>query len=95
LNSDLSKLFQAIRIEVNSELENLKKALEDSAGVLEQGARIVVVSYHSLEDRIVKYFFKNSENLYIITKKPIESGEEEISRNIRARSAKLRSAERI
>ncbi|MCI0448704.1 MAG: 16S rRNA (cytosine(1402)-N(4))-methyltransferase RsmH [Chlorobi bacterium] len=95
LNRDLSKLFQAIRIEVNNELENLKNALEDSVDVLEHRARIVAVSYHSLEDRIVKNFFRNNENLKVITKKPVEPGEDEISRNIRARSAKLRAAERI
>jgi len=95
LNRDLSKLFQAIRIEVNNELENLKNAMNDSVELLEQGARIAAVSYHSLEDRIVKNSFKNTENLKIITKKPVEPSQDEIEKNVRARSAKLRAAEKI
>jgi 16S rRNA (cytosine1402-N4)-methyltransferase len=58
LNKFLSKIYQAIRIEVNGELEDLKQVLEDSFGLLETGGRLVVVSYHSLEDRIVKNFIK-------------------------------------
>ncbi len=95
LNRDLSKLFQAIRIEVNNELENLERVLEDTVEFLETGARIVAVSYHSLEDRIVKNFFRSNENLKIMTKKPVEPKDEEIALNTRARSAKLRTAERI
>lgn len=95
LNSDLSKLFQAIRIEVNGELENLEKVIADSIQFLKTGARIVSVSYHSLEDRIVKNRFRNDERVKILTKKPIEPDEEEISVNLRARSAKLRAAEKI
>jgi 16S rRNA (cytosine1402-N4)-methyltransferase len=94
LNSDLSKLFQAIRIEVNNELENLKVVLEDTMDFLETGARIVAISYHSLEDRIVKTSFRANERLKVITKKPVESTEEETARNTRARSAKLRAAEK-
>lgn len=95
LNRDLSKLFQAIRIEVNSELENLENVLADSVDFLEPGARIVAVSYHSLEDRIVKNAFRGKENLKVITKKPVEPLESEIEVNVRARSAKLRTAEKI
>jgi 16S rRNA (cytosine1402-N4)-methyltransferase len=94
LNKDLSKIFQAIRIEVNDELENLKKCLNDVAGFMETGARIVVISYHSLEDRIIKNFFRSSDELKVITKKPVTSSEKEIKNNIRARSAKLRAAEK-
>ena len=94
LNSDLSRLFQAVRIEVNGELENLEKVLVNGTGVLKEGGRIVAVSYHSLEDRIVKNAFRTDEKLKIITKKPVEASEEEISANIRSRSAKLRAAEK-
>lgn len=95
LNKDLSKAFQAIRIEVNGELDNLKKALNDSVNRLEQGARIVTVSYHSLEDRIVKNFFRANAELKILTKKPVEPKAEEVGLNVRARSGKLRAAEKI
>jgi 16S rRNA (cytosine1402-N4)-methyltransferase len=95
LNRDLSKIFQALRIEVNDELENLRKLLSGIVGFLETGARIVVVAYHSLEDRIVKHFFRAEECLKIITKKPIIPNRAEISGNPRSRSAKLRAAERI
>lgn len=95
LNSDLSKLFQAIRIEVNNELVNLKRILEDSVESLEPGARIAAISYHSLEDRIVKNSFRSDGRLRVLTKKPIEPDETEIAANSRARSAKLRVAEKI
>jgi 16S rRNA (cytosine1402-N4)-methyltransferase len=95
LNGDLSKLFQAIRIELNNELENLTRVLEDSIDFLEHGARIATVSYHSLEDRIVKNSFRNCEKLKIITKKPVESTKDEVKNNAKARSAKLRVAEKI
>ncbi len=108
----LSRIFQALRIEVNRELEALEKGLKSSVEVLKKGGKIAVISYHSLEDRIVKQFFKyeNLEcicpaylprcvcekevRLNIITKKPIIPTEEEIKENSRARSAKLRVAER-
>ena len=93
LNKDLSKIFQAIRIEVNDELENLKAFLNDVIDFMEKGAMIAVISYHSLEDRIVKNFFRSAESLKIITKKPVIASNAEIKRNIRARSAKLRAAE--
>jgi 16S rRNA (cytosine1402-N4)-methyltransferase len=95
LNSDLSKLFQALRIEVNSELTNLEKVLDDGAECLETGGIIAAVSYHSLEDRIVKNKLRSNEKLKVLTKKPIEPGENEVAENTRARSAKLRAAERI
>lgn len=95
LNSDLSRLFQAVRIEVNNELENLEKVLKDSTDLLTEGSRIVAVSYHSLEDRIVKNAFRSDEKLKVLTKKPAEVTEEEIAVNVRARSAKLRAAEKI
>jgi 16S rRNA (cytosine1402-N4)-methyltransferase len=95
LNKDLSKVFQALRIAVNDELENLKKVLEGSVSCLETGARIAAVSYHSLEDRIVKNFFRSNKELKVITKKPVTSSKKEIELNIRARSAKLRAAEKI
>lgn len=95
LNKELSKLFQAIRIVVNDELENLKTCLNDVVEFLEQGARIVVLSYHSLEDRLVKNFFRSSKDLKVITKKTVQAGKAEVSGNIRARSAKLRAAEKI
>lgn len=94
LYSDLSRLFQAIRIEVNGELENLEKVLIDGADLLEEGGRIVAVSYHSLEDRIVKNSLRANEKLRVLTKKPLEPTEEETAVNVRARSAKLRAAEK-
>lgn len=95
VNKDLSKVFQALRIEVNSELDNLKNALEEAAELMETGGRIVVVSYHSLEDRIVKNFFRSGKSLKVLTKKPITASESEIKDNVRARSAKLRAAAKI
>ncbi|MBU0952531.1 MAG: 16S rRNA (cytosine(1402)-N(4))-methyltransferase RsmH [Elusimicrobia bacterium] len=88
-----TRVFQAIRIEVNSELENLEKALNASLEYLKNGGRIVVVSFHSLEDRIVKRFFQeNSDKFEILTKKPVLPASGEIAINPRARSAKLRAA---
>ncbi|OGS18748.1 MAG: 16S rRNA (cytosine(1402)-N(4))-methyltransferase [Elusimicrobia bacterium RIFOXYA2_FULL_40_6] len=88
-----TRIFQAIRIEVNAELENLEKALKTSLKHLKIGGRIVVVSFHSLEDRIVKHFFQeNVDRFEILTKKPISPDAGEISNNPRARSAKLRAA---
>jgi len=94
----LAPVFQALRIEVNKELENLKKALPQAVSILKNGGRIVVVSYHSGEDRIVKNFFreqKHEGSLKILTKKPIIAEREEIIINPRSRSAKLRAAEKI
>ena len=94
LNKELSKLFQAIRIVVNDELENLRTCLNDVVEFLEQEARIVVISYHSLEDRMVKNFLRSSKELKVLTKKVVLSSDVEIGKNVRARSAKLRAAEK-
>lgn len=93
-----TKTFQALRIKVNEELRSLEKTLKDSWEVLEGGGRIAIISFHSLEDRIVKRFFKEmarKNKFRIITKKPIISQAEEVMRNSRSRSAKLRIAEKI
>ena len=86
-----TRTFQALRIAVNDELNNFKKALFQAVEVLEKDGRIVIISFHSLEDRIAKNFFKDS-NLKVLTKKPIISSQEEIKINRRSRSAKLRAA---
>ena len=106
----LTKLFQALRIELNGEIEALKMALEQSLKILNPEGRLVVMSYHSLEDRIVKNFMRsgNSEGVIekdffgrattpfkVITRKAIAPSNEEIERNPRSRSAKLRVAERL
>jgi len=88
-----TQVFQAIRICVNNELEHLKAGLEGSLKILGTGARIVVISYHSLEDRIVKNFMRTKEQLKVLTKKPVVPDEIEKSINKSARSAKLRAAE--
>ena len=109
----MSRIFQALRITVNDELNNLKKILEDAAAVLFPEGRLAVISYHSLEDRIVKDFmrYESADQLAddnfpeftvskkprfrLVHRKPIRPTEEEIQNNPRARSAKLRVAERI
>lgn len=93
-----TKTFQAIRIAVNDELGSLSEALPKAVEALSVGGRLAVISFHSLEDRIVKNFFKEAEKeskVRIITKKPIVPCEEEEKSNPRARSAKLRIAEKI
>ena len=96
-----TRTFQALRIFVNRELEDLKALLAAAPQLLKPGGRIVIISFHSLEDRIVKDAFregssKEKDMVYrILTKKPVTASEEESDRNPRARSAKLRSAERI
>ncbi len=93
-----TKTFQALRIAVNRELENLKRLLESVPGLLKRKGCFAVISYHSLEDRLVKQNFKENkrESVYrLVTKKPIKPDKEEISQNRRARSAKLRIAEKI
>ena len=93
-----TRTFQALRIAVNNELENLGKLLASAPELLSKNGRIAVISFHSLEDRLVKNNFKQneSESIYkIITKKPIVPTREEIVRNRRARSAKLRVAQKI
>jgi len=92
-----TRTFQALRIAVNHELENLKGLLDSSPALLKTNGKIAVISYHSLEDRIVKFYFKkNAEAGFykIITKKPLIPGWGEIAENRRARSAKLRIAEK-
>ncbi|MCD6442023.1 16S rRNA (cytosine(1402)-N(4))-methyltransferase RsmH [bacterium] len=91
----LARVFQSLRIVVNRELENLQQALISSLNILSPSGRIVVLSYHSLEDRIVKRFFKEGNAFKILTKKPIVPSNEEIKKNPRSRSAKLRAAEKI
>lgn len=90
-----TRTFQALRIAVNAELDVLKTLLEVAPDWLCPGGRLVIISFHSLEDRIVKQAFRGDERLKIITKKPLVATEEEIQANPRARSAKLRVAERI
>ncbi len=92
-----TRIFQALRMAVNDELNNLKEALPQALDLLENEGRLLVLSFHSLEDRIVKNFFREQEErglLKILTKKPIEPSDEEIKRNPRSRSAKLRIAEK-
>ncbi len=106
----LTKLFQALRIEVNGEMEALKMALEQSLKVLRPGGRLVVISYHSLEDRLVKNFMRSGNfegevqrDFYghsttpweVISRKAITPSAEEIERNPRSRSAKMRIAEKL
>ncbi|MCS6987942.1 MAG: 16S rRNA (cytosine(1402)-N(4))-methyltransferase RsmH [Chloroherpetonaceae bacterium] len=113
----LARVFQAIRIEVNDELGELERALPEALKTLRSGGRIAVISYHSLEDRIAKDFFREQSQddwgyekglkglplkeplrkatMKLVTKKPIEPSEKEINENPRARSAKLRVAEKL
>jgi len=108
-NKVLSQIFQALRIEVNNEIEALKALLEQSVEALKPGGRIAIISYHSLEDRLIKNFFKTGnlegelhKDFYgnpltpftLITKKALFPTEQEIEQNPRARSAKLRIAEK-
>jgi 16S rRNA (cytosine1402-N4)-methyltransferase len=93
-----TRTFQALRIRVNEELENLQKILETGWKILKKGGRMCVISFHSLEDRMVKETFRaleKQEKMVILTKKPVTPSEEEQKRNPRSRSAKLRCAERI
>lgn len=109
-NKYLAQVFQALRMEVNDEMGALKEMLEQTPEILKTGGRVAVITFHSIEDRMVKNFFKQgtfeevAENpllsvekeliLKIITKKPITAADEELKRNSRSRSAKLRVAER-
>lgn len=90
-----TKVFQALRIAVNDELANLGAILEKAAGHLRGGGRICIISFHSLEDRIVKRALHGNPELRVVTKKPMVPGEIEIRRNPRARSARMRVAERV
>jgi 16S rRNA (cytosine1402-N4)-methyltransferase len=87
-----TKVFQALRIAVNNELDNLTALLDTTTKILKPGGRVCIISFHSLEDRLVKWKFKDNPELHILTKKPVTPGEEEIKMNPRARSAKLRAA---
>ena len=89
-----TRTFQALRIAVNDELENLKEVLPQALEILMPGGCLVIISFHSLEDRIVKNFFAN-QKFKILTKKPITPSEEEIKINPRSRSAKLRAILKI
>lgn len=93
-----TRIFMALRIAVNKELANLEKALPQSIDILDKGGKLVVISFHSLEDRIVKNIFKTQEKqgiVKILTKKPVEAGSEELKINQRSRSAKLRVVQKI
>jgi 16S rRNA (cytosine1402-N4)-methyltransferase len=93
-----TRTFQALRIAVNDELTGLPRALEEATGRLRGGGRIAAISFHSLEDRIVKQTWRGLEaagGVRIMTKRPITPGEAEAARNPRARSAKLRALERL
>ena len=107
----LSQVFQVIRILVNNEIDNLKKALKSTVDYLAINGKIAIISFHSIEDRIIKHFFKNKViyknstydieysfnniELKVLTKKPIIESNNNVKRNSRSRSAKLRVAERI
>ncbi|MFH1584615.1 MAG: 16S rRNA (cytosine(1402)-N(4))-methyltransferase RsmH [Patescibacteria group bacterium] len=88
------RTFQALRIAVNGELDNLLEGLSQATRVVSPGGRIAVISFHSLEDRVAKRFFRDTDSLSIQTKKPITPKEQEVRSNPRARSAKLRAAEK-
>lgn len=89
-----TRTFMALRIAVNEELKEIEGALEKVSSVVEEGGRVVVISYHSVEDRIVKKFFQRGEEWEILTRKPVRPTPQEVSDNPRARSGRLRAAKR-
>jgi 16S rRNA (cytosine1402-N4)-methyltransferase len=89
-----TRVFQALRIAVNDELDALRDGLQSAIGRLRSAGRIVAISFHSLEDRIVKETFRDDERVAVLTKRPILPDEREVAENRRARSAKMRAAER-
>ena len=89
-----TRVFQALRIAVNDELDALKDGLHATVGRLRTAGRVVVISFHSLEDRIVKTTFRDDARLDVLTRKPVTPSDEELAANPRARSAKLRAAQR-
>ena len=97
-NKTHARVFQAIRIAVNDEIDKLKSFLKIFLDYLEIGGRLVVISYHSIEDRIVKHSFRQLNNEYkveLLTKKPLTPSTDEIKLNKRSRSAKMRALERV
>ncbi|BER92145.1 16S rRNA (cytosine(1402)-N(4))-methyltransferase RsmH [Atrimonas thermophila] len=90
-----TRTFMALRIFINREIENLEQALQKSVFFLKKGGTIVVIAYHSIEDRVVKNFFKSSKELAVLTKKPLLPGPEERRENPCSRSARLRAAQKI
>ena len=90
-----TKTFQALRIAVNEELSDLEAFLELMPSVLKRGGVVAVISFHSLEDRMVKHTFRDSESLEPLTKRPMVATDDERDRNPRSRSAKLRAARRV
>ncbi len=90
-----TKTFQALRIAVNHELENLESALPELTRVAAPGGRVAIITFHSLEDRIVKRFMRDDSDWHNLTKHPIKPTYQEVMANPRARSAKLRIAERV
>ena len=89
-----TRTFQALRIRVNDELEHLDRILDEIPELLKVGGRAVIISFHSLEDRKVKWAFRNDPRLNVLTRKPLMASAQEVAENPRARSAKMRVAER-